>query len=220
MFHSHCAECHGPNGEGGIGPNLTTGVFYHGGDDADLFQNIANGIEGTAMPSTFFDAAQVWQIVAYVRSLAQSPSGSAPPGDPHRGDQLFRQKGCGGCHLVQGEGGLRGPDLTAIGSERSADYLRESIVDPDAKVLPEYWVAKVALNGGPTYSGFVMNEDTYQVQLMDFSKGLVCLPRSEFRSYELEKKSIMPSYKDQLNRQELDDLVSYLWSLKRKASSP
>ena len=27
-FRSHCAECHGLNGEGGRGPNLSDGVFY------------------------------------------------------------------------------------------------------------------------------------------------------------------------------------------------
>src|SRR6266852_6228085 len=50
IFRSHCAECHGLKGEGGRGPNLQTGVFFHGGADADLFLNITDGISGTAMP--------------------------------------------------------------------------------------------------------------------------------------------------------------------------
>jgi mono/diheme cytochrome c family protein len=72
MFRSHCARCHGVKGEGGIGPSLAAGIFYHGDSDSDLAQNISNGIQGTAMPGTFFDHGQVSQIVAYVRSLSRS----------------------------------------------------------------------------------------------------------------------------------------------------
>ena len=46
-FRSHCASCHGLHGEGGIGPRLASGRFYHGSTDADLLNNISNGIPGT-----------------------------------------------------------------------------------------------------------------------------------------------------------------------------
>src|SRR6266851_9061873 len=71
IFRSHCAECHGLKGEGGRGPNLQTGVFFHGNTDSDIFGNITDGIVGTAMPGVFFSPDQVWQVVAYVRSLPQ-----------------------------------------------------------------------------------------------------------------------------------------------------
>jgi cytochrome c oxidase cbb3-type subunit III len=219
MFRSHCAECHGAKGEGGVGPNLTTGVFYHGNSDTDLLQNISDGIAGTAMPGTFFDAVQVSQIVAYLRSLARAGTRNAPPGDMRRGEQLFRSQGCSGCHLVRGDGGIRGPDLSVIGSQRSAEHLREAILNPDADVLPQYWIAKISLQNGTSYSGFLVNEDTYGVQIIDFSQGLKSLPRSEFKTYEMDKKSSMPSYKNQLSPQQVDDLVTYLWSLTREGKS-
>lgn len=211
MFRSHCAQCHGSKGQGGAGPNLTTGVFFRGSSDQDLFNNITNGIPGTAMPGVFFDTRQVWQIVAYVRSLRRT-TGAAASGNPRRGAELFREQGCGGCHLVRGEGGVRGPNLSTIGSERSVEYLRESILDPNAKVPPEYWTAQITLNDGASYAGRVMNQDTYIVQLLDFSKGLVSLPRSSFRSFEIQKTSTMPAYKGN----EVDHLVSYLASLKHR----
>ena len=68
IFRSHCASCHGLKGTGGLGPNLTTGRFFHGDSDADLYDNIGGGIPGTAMPGVFFDGTQVWQIVTFVRS--------------------------------------------------------------------------------------------------------------------------------------------------------
>lgn len=219
IFRSHCAQCHGSKGEGGLGPNLTTGVFYHGGTDADLYRNITDGIAGTAMPGSFFDGTQAWQIVAYVRSLSQTASTVAPPGDPHHGKTLFREKGCMGCHLVRGEGGFKGPDLSFIGSQRSVEYLREAILDPNAKVSREYWVAKISLRNGATYSGFIMNEDTHMVQLLDFSQGLRSLPRSEFANLEIDRKSMMPPYTQRLTAQELNDLIGYLWSLRRQRGS-
>jgi len=117
IFRSHCAECHGLQGEGGRGPNLAAGVFYHGPADADLFAHVTDGIKGTAMPGTFFSAGQVWQVVAYVRTLSQTRS-DRPAGDAAHGEKLLREKGCINCHLARGEGGVRGPDLSVIGSQR------------------------------------------------------------------------------------------------------
>jgi putative heme-binding domain-containing protein len=218
IFRSHCAPCHGSNAQGGVGPSLATGIFFHGSTDGDIYRNVTEGIVGTAMPGTFFEGTQVWQVIAYIRSLGAT-AGAAPPGDSKRGETLFREKGCSGCHLARGEGGVRGPDLSFAGSQRSADYLRESILDPNANVQPEYWVAKITLNNGKSYSGFVMNEDTHFVQMLDFSKGLQSLRRSDFKSFDMDKNSSMPSYKGTLTGQEVDDLVSYLWSLKRQGRS-
>ncbi len=41
---------------------------------------------------------------------------------------------CGGCHKVAGEEGELGPDLTQIGALRDRDYLRRSILDPNAEI--------------------------------------------------------------------------------------
>jgi len=217
IFRSHCAECHGAKGEGGRGPNLTTGVFFHGSSDADLFNNISNGIAGTAMPSLFFPPDGVWQVVAYVRSLAQGGGEQRPSGDAARGAALFREKGCLGCHLVRGEGGIKGPDLSVIGSQRNLEHLRRAIVDPNAEVPRQYWVAKITLESGSSYTGFVMNEDTHTVQILDFTQGLKSLSKQSFRKFDIDKSSLMPSYEEQLSDREINDLVAYLWSLKRES---
>lgn len=217
IFRSHCAPCHGPNGKGGLGPNLTSNVFFHGARNADIYRNITEGIPGTAMPGTFFDGTQAWQIVAYIRSIGQT-AGTAPvAGEISKGAALFREKGCSGCHLVHGEGGVKGPDLSTIGSQRSPDYLRHSMLEPDAQVAPEYRVAKISLRDGKTCSGFIMNEDTHMLQILDFSSGLRSLPRTDVTKIDIDRRSIMPSYKGKLSDAELDDLVSYLWSLKRES---
>jgi len=215
IFRSHCADCHGPVGEGGKGPNLTTGIFFHGSGEAEIFRNITDGIPGTAMPGVFFSDNQVWQLVAFVRSLSQRPSPSRVQVVAVAGEKLFREKGCSACHLVRGQGGENGPDLSLIGSQRSFTHLRESILNPDAKIAREYRIARVTLNSGAKYSGFLMNEDTYQVQLRDTQKGLVTLNRRNIRKLDIDQKSSMPSYQGKLSEAEVTDLVGWLASLQR-----
>jgi putative heme-binding domain-containing protein len=202
-------------GTGGTGPDLTAGRFFHGSTDADLYRNISEGIPNTAMPDVFFDGAQVWQIVAYVRSLSQQTH-PAVKGDPAHGRQLVESKGCSGCHLIRGLGEAKGPDLSVIGSQRSPDYLRESIVDPSAHIAPEYRVARIAAKDNTRYAGFLMNEDTYSVQILDFDRGLMSVPRETIGSLSIDTASYMPSYKDRLTGAELDDVISYLASLRRE----
>jgi cytochrome c oxidase cbb3-type subunit 3 len=215
IFRGHCASCHGLKGAGGSGPNLTSGVFYHGSTDADLYRNISEGIPGTAMPDQFFSSAQIWQIVAYVREISSAPVGPQLMGDARRGAQLFRNKGCLECHLVKGEGNVKGPDLSLIGSQRSPAYLQESIANPGAVVAPEYWVAKIVTKDGRNRAGFILNQDSYAVQLLDFDGGLQTVERSDFKDFGVDRGSIMPSYKEKLSEAELNDVVAFLASLQR-----
>ena len=48
--------------------------------------------------------------------------------------EIIRGAGCLGCHKVGTEGGAIGPDLTHTGSRLSTALIRESILNPDAKV--------------------------------------------------------------------------------------
>jgi quinoprotein glucose dehydrogenase len=211
-FRSHCAPCHGFNGEGGRGPNLAAGVFYYGSTDAALLQNISDGISGTEMPGLFYSPDRVWQVVAFLRSL--NVSSAKPAGDPAEGRALFLAKGCRTCHRAGGDGGRLGPDLSEIGRTRSVEHLRQAIAAPDADVRQRYWIVSFQSSDGTAHSGFLMNEDTYTVQLMDFQERLRTYPKSGARGYKVEKVSKMPSYRDQLRPTELEHLVAYLWSLR------
>ena len=51
---------------------------------------------------------------------------------------MIRAAGCTGCHKISGEGGAIGPDLTHVGSRLSANLIRESILQPDAKTAKGY----------------------------------------------------------------------------------
>jgi cytochrome c oxidase cbb3-type subunit III len=75
---------------------------------------------------------------------------------------------------------------------------------------------RIVTKDGKTITGRRLNEDTYTIQLIDAQEHLLSLLKSDVREYTILKTSSMPSYKDQLNSQELADLVAYLVTLKGK----
>lgn len=48
-FQANCATCHGPSGEGLVGPNLTDDQWLHGGTLMDIHRVIETGVAGTEM---------------------------------------------------------------------------------------------------------------------------------------------------------------------------
>ena len=70
-------------------------------------------------------------------------------GDAKAGQAIYESKGgCAACHIVNGNGGRLGPELTEIGLRRSLKFLRDSIVDPSAYIDPEYRSATVVTKSG------------------------------------------------------------------------
>ena len=134
LFEVHCALCHGRKGVGQRGPMLTRAKLSRAPDDAALLKILEDGIRGTEMPGAgAMSEREIRQTAAYVRSLGKVPM-KPVPGDAAHGAEIYRTKGCAGCHSIHGEGGVEGPDLAAIGESRSPAYLRESLLNPGAAV--------------------------------------------------------------------------------------
>ncbi len=219
IYRSHCVECHGRDGRGGRGPDLTRGDLRYGNSDAALADTIATGIPGTAMPLFFFNGKQLWQIVAFVQSLRRDEP--APSGDPAAGAVLFRGKGgCSNCHMVHGQGGRQGPELTTVGAKRSLQHLRNAILEPNQWVAPPDWKVEARTKGGETVTGVRLNEDTYSMQVLDSNDNLVSLIKEDLESYQIDRTSSMPSYTERLSEKELDHLVAYLYTLRGKGAPP
>jgi cytochrome c oxidase cbb3-type subunit 3 len=85
LFVARCAQCHGNNGEGKIGPNLTDTFWLHG--DATLMalhSAIANGFPNKGMPpwSRLMSPVQVMKLAAFVGTLRNTnvPGPRGPEG--------------------------------------------------------------------------------------------------------------------------------------------
>ncbi len=75
----NCSGCHF-HGGGGIGPPLIKKDWIYGGEPANLFDTIVKG-RPNGMPTwgARIPEYQIWQIVAFIRSLNQEEPRSATP---------------------------------------------------------------------------------------------------------------------------------------------
>jgi cytochrome c oxidase cbb3-type subunit 3 len=82
----NCSGCHS-NGGGGIGPALMDSEWKYGSDPANIFSSIMQGRpEGMPSFGGHIPEDQVWQIVAYVRSMSGQLRKDVAPS---RGDTLY-----------------------------------------------------------------------------------------------------------------------------------
>jgi cytochrome c oxidase cbb3-type subunit 3 len=217
LFELHCAVCHGIEGRGGgRGPNLNQVRLELAPDDAALKSLIENGVPPEMPEAWYMSERDVANVVAYVRSLGTIPA-EVVTGDATRGARVYAKGGCANCHIVAGEGGGFGPELTEVGARRGAEYLRECLVKPSTH-LPEgfLWV-EVTPASGETLRGIRVNEDTFSIQIKDSSGGFHSLRKQELKELrKLRGETPMPSYEKSLNAAELQDLVAYLASLRGK----
>ena len=214
LYDAQCTTCHSANGDGVGGIDLRAGKFRTVVTDQDLVRVILNGVPGTGMQAFALDASEIAGIVAYVRNMNSFDRGSAPVGDAGRGRKLFEDQNCARCHRVNGRGARLAPDLTDVGSTRSASSLQRSLVDPTSQMMPINRPVRIVTQDGRVINGRRLNEDTYTVQLIDERERLVSLAKADLREYTILTASTMPSYKDRLKAEDLADLVAYLLSLK------
>ncbi|HEY6343846.1 MAG TPA: c-type cytochrome [Bryobacteraceae bacterium] len=212
LYRSNCFACHGPDGDGIPGVDFRRGQFKRASSDDDLLRVIATGVPGTAMPPTAVNDSARLALVAYLRSMHQSATGS---GDAQRGRALFEGKGgCVACHRVNGNGSRLGPDLSEVGTIRSAEYLERKILAPAESILPEQRFVRVTTRQGTVITGRRLNEDTHTIQLIDQEERLRSFLKADLREYTLLTTTTMPAYRDKFSAAELADLVTYLLSLK------
>jgi putative heme-binding domain-containing protein len=220
LYQSSCAGCHGTAGDGIPGIDLGHGQFRRATSDTEIAAIIRTGVPGTTMPPSGFSEAQAGTIVAYLRNLSStsSRSGSAAAGvrgDAARGKAVFESKGeCRSCHRVNGAGPRVAPDLSDVGAIRTTTELHQKLVDPNALVRPGNRYVRIVMSDGTATTGRLLNHDSFSIQLIDSNERLVSVPKSKLRDYTFIKTSTMPSYREKLSDEDLDDLVSYLFSLK------
>lgn len=72
IFKEKCSGCHGPEGKGDIGPNLTDSEWRYGGSDEDLLETISNGRPG-GMPSWKSELSEerIRKVIRHIRRLAE-----------------------------------------------------------------------------------------------------------------------------------------------------
>jgi putative heme-binding domain-containing protein len=224
LFGHLCVSCQGFDGAGGAGPPLNRAKLVNAPDDAALRAIIADGIPNRGMPRLRRTLeGEQRALVAYVRSLGRTARPTR--GNAQKGSELYAKLNCAACHIVKGQGGILGPELTDIGVQRGPQYLRQALLEPAAAFpnttlrvqgpgYSEYLPVRVVLKDGAEVRGIRLNEDLFTIQLRDQSGKFHSIRKSNAEVIRKETGvSLMPSFAGRMSDAELDDLVAYLSSL-------
>jgi putative heme-binding domain-containing protein len=124
--------------------------------------------------------------------------------DASRGRAIYK-KTCAACHMLYGEGGNVGPDLT--GSNRAnLDYILLNSVDPSYDVPDAYKMVQIL-----TVDGVLAEEDAIRVVLKTAEQPRVVVAKTDIESRTISTKSMMPDGQlEQMKPKQVLDLIKYL----------
>jgi putative heme-binding domain-containing protein len=222
IFSTTCAGCHGLDGRGGEkAPGLAGNAQAEGLSDAQISNIISNGISGAGMPAFHsLTDEEVRALVRYVRTLQGKIETRTLPGDVTRGREVFFNKGgCSACHMISGQGGFLGPDLSTYGAQASAEKILGTIVNPDRVVPAGYRSGVATTRDGTRVAGVIRNEDNFSLQMVSADGSFHFFKKSDLQKMEYPSEPLMPTnYQGRLSPGELNDLVSYLMSVSASPS--
>jgi len=150
------------------------------------------------------------------RKLGSNPrpqSILALTGDAKNGETLFfnKEMKCVNCHKVGDKGVALGPDLTAIGKTRTRAELLESLLQPSARIEPQFAAYLVQTKDEKTFTGLLVKRDEKQVVLRDAENKEIILDPANVESVRPSRLSLMPDGQmSGLRPQEAADLLEYL----------
>lgn len=82
VYQEWCVTCHGKNGEGSVGPNLTDAYWIHGNTKEDLMRVTREGVpdKGMIPYKNLLQEAEIENVVEYILTLQGSnPEGAKRP---------------------------------------------------------------------------------------------------------------------------------------------
>jgi putative heme-binding domain-containing protein len=138
-------------------------------------------------------------------------------GDAKAGREVFlgKKAGCTACHMVAGQGGKVGPDLSKIGSIRAPRDLLEAVVFPSATFARGFEPFLIRNKNGVIFDGLIARETPDAIYLFTSERIEKRIPRASIDVLQQSKVSVMPQGLDnQISRDELRDLIAFLGSLR------
>jgi cytochrome c oxidase cbb3-type subunit 3 len=223
LFATTCSACHGLDGMGSErAPNIITNPQSQRLSASEMFGVISGGVPGTGMPAfQQLGKPAITSLVAYVKGLQGKNQTAQLPGDPKSGEALFFGNAqCSSCHMASGRGGFIAPELTAYGQTHAAEQIKSAIVNPAARDSVKPMVTATTANG-ERYQGIIRNEDNFSLQLQSEDGAFHFLSKADLKTIERGQDSIMPSdYSSRLSAAQLNDIVSYLLSLRSTSAAP
>jgi putative heme-binding domain-containing protein len=146
--------------------------------------------------------------------FAGALDGAARGRDLARGKRLFNEAGCAQCHRFGREGGVAGPDLTAVGSRFDRRAIVESILEPSRVIAETYRMVSITLKSGAIIDGRIVAEEagTLSIAINPADPDQRRRVNSaDIRTQRISDISPMPAgLVNTLTKEEILDLLAYL----------
>lgn len=147
----------------------------------------------------------------------------AAKGDAGRGRRLLENTDrtrCLACHPLSGRGATLGPDLAGLGGGRmSIAEILDAILEPSAKIHPDYVSTTVALKSGRVLHGLLRPISETEVEVVASATEKARVARSEIEEQSPSRTSIMPqNLHESISPGEMADMLAYLSTLAPAAS--
>lgn len=154
---------------------------------------------------------KAWAMTDLEPALLTSAGGR----DYEQGRRLFAEVGCFQCHRMGQQGGVVGPDLTAVASRFGrADILR-SIIEPSTVIDEKYRIAIVTTDDGRQHAGYVLQEDDLALTIAADPLAAVreTIHKARIKARQWSPVSSMPAgLLNTLTAEEVLDLLAYIES--------
>ncbi len=140
-------------------------------------------------------------------------------GDPVAGRAIYERESlaCVNCHATDGTPGKSGPDLSALGTAQTVEFILGAILDPQKEVKEGFVAHEIETRKGDVHQGYLRGDGDGEVSLYDHLTQRVLRFRNAEIDLPRQLGSLMPAgLADSLTREELRDLVAYLARLGRR----
>ena len=152
------------------------------------------------------------QFAALEKKTARFTALAAKAGDPAKGKAVVAL--CQSCHIINGQGGLIGPNLSGAGAMGMEAVVR-NIIDPNAAIEAAYRIFQVKLKAGEVIEAFYVSEDATAYVLRQPGGADRRVPKAEVASAQYLRRSLMPEgLLDGFTDDQVTDLFAYLKTLK------
>ena len=139
-------------------------------------------------------------------------------GKPDKGKALFfdlKGLACSKCHVVGGEGGAIGPELSGIAARYPREELIASILQPSARIFSGYETVVVATADGKVLTGLIKSDNADGLEIQDADGKRIKIPKADIEDRKTSELSLMPNgIVEGITPQDFADLIAYLETLK------
>lgn len=211
-FQRICSACHSVN-------VATSQRMTQAEWSAVVNDMVSRGAQGTS--------GELESIVNYLSTnFGKGTTGGGQPSKPEElaplsrteisaAKKLIQTDGCLSCHRIGEVGSYLGPDLNDVGSNLSAEQIQHALSSPNHMVQPSNRTVQLITDDGQKFTGRILNQDAFSVQLIDSSGELKSFDKTTVRQFVIVTTNPMPSYATKLNSEDMKTIVRYLVTLRR-----